>query len=134
MNVEISGRYTIAYSYRVAKYQRTTICAFVEVCILLRKPDGKEADMEEKQAQELAQDIRREAPHLLVKVDTVEEIGWKAWAVYIYARGSNRWHLESCVTRKRKQADRDGRAGRAVLCFVSGSASTPVEVAYEEET
>lgn len=46
--------------------------------------------MDEREAQELAQDIRREAPHLIVKLDTVETIGWKAWAVYIYARGSNK--------------------------------------------
>jgi hypothetical protein len=58
--------------------------------ILLRKPDGKETAMDEREALRLAQDIRRQAPHLLVKVNTVEAIGWKAWAVYIYARGSNK--------------------------------------------
>ena len=49
-----------------------------------------ETGMDARQAQELAQDIRREAQHLIVKVDTVEDVGWKAWAVYIFERGSNK--------------------------------------------
>ena len=49
-----------------------------------------DAVMDEREAQQLARRIRREAPHLIVKVDTVEAVAWKAWAVYIYAKGSDK--------------------------------------------
>lgn len=45
--------------------------------------------MDENQAQQLAKLIRREAPHLIVSVAQVEAVGWKAWAVYIDAKGFN---------------------------------------------
>lgn len=53
-----------------------------------------QTEMDEREAQELARNIRREAPHLVVVVGIVEAVGWKAWAVYVYERDSNKLLLQ----------------------------------------
>ena len=45
--------------------------------------------MDEREAQELARRIQREAPHLIVKAAPDVSWGQKTWIVYVYAEGLN---------------------------------------------
>ena len=49
-----------------------------------------ETDMNERQAQKLAQDIRHEAPHVIVKAVLVQEWGEKIWLVLLLEKNSNK--------------------------------------------
>lgn len=52
-------------------------------------------DMDEKEARQLEKRIKREAPHLIVRVKPVIVVGKsKAWAVYINENGSNKLLLQ----------------------------------------
>ena len=51
-------------------------------------------DMDENQARQLEKRIQYEAPHLNVKAAPVEAVGWKAWAVYVFEKGTDKLLLQ----------------------------------------